>query len=179
VFEKTDISALTLAGYEFIPVEYKNTSKTRRTDMAAPQTKKMEKRNDEEYQIRCNQVNLQHSKAGTGNLMQVITTEKIGIALIQKPYFFQGRPLGITNIYRTFTAGEGNCRAAIVVPDTKIDGLLITQLSDNNAILLEIDSGQIRFYAASIYTGYESIENNKNNSKNCKVYQRSKFRYGN
>jgi Holliday junction resolvasome RuvABC ATP-dependent DNA helicase subunit len=78
--------------------------------MAAPQTKKMEKQNVEEHQIRCNQVNLQHSKAGTENLMQVITTEKIEIALIQEPYLFQGRPLGITSRYRTFTAGEENSR---------------------------------------------------------------------
>jgi hypothetical protein len=87
--------------------------------------------------------------------MQVITTEKIGIALIQEHYLFQSRPLGITNRYRTFTAGEGNSRAAIVVSDTTIDAVLITQLSDNNAVLLEIDNGQIHFYAASIYMDYD------------------------
>jgi hypothetical protein len=54
--------------------------------MADPQTRKMEKRNYEKHQIRCNQVNLQHSKAGTNNLMQVITTEKIKIALILELY---------------------------------------------------------------------------------------------
>jgi len=70
--------------------------------------------------------------------MQVITAEKIGIALIQKPCLFHGRPLGITNRYRTF--GKGNSRATIVVSDTTID-TLITQLSDD-AVLLEIDNGQ-------------------------------------
>jgi hypothetical protein len=121
--------------------------------MAAPQTKKIEKRNNKEQHIRCNQVNLQHSKAGTNNLMQVITTEKIGITLIQEPYLSRGRPLVITNRNRTFTAGEGNSRAAIVISDTTIDAL-ITQLSDNDAVLLEIDKGQIHFYAASIYMDY-------------------------
>jgi len=58
--------------------------------------------------------------------MQVITTEKIGISLIQEPYLFQGRPLGITNRYRKFIAGEGNTRAAIVVSDKTIDVLLNT-----------------------------------------------------
>jgi hypothetical protein len=72
--------------------------------------------------------------------MQVITTEKIGIALIQEPYLFQGRPLGITKKYRTFIAGEGNSRAAIVISDNTVDALLITQLS-NDAVLLEIDNG--------------------------------------
>jgi hypothetical protein len=131
--------------------------------MAAPQTEIMEKRNDE-HQIRCNQVNPQHSKAGTDNVMQVITTEKIGITLIQELYLFQNRPLGITNKYRTFTADEGNSRAAFVISDTTIDALLITQLSDNDAVLLKKDNGQIHFYAASIYMDYnDSIENNKNN----------------
>jgi hypothetical protein len=92
--------------------------------------------------------------------MQVITTEKIGIALIQEPYLFHGRPAGITNRYRKFTAGEGNSRAAIVISDTTIDALPITQLSDNDAVLLEINNGQIHFYAASIYMDYDSIENN-------------------
>jgi len=77
--------------------------------------------------------------------MQVIITEKIGIALIQEPYLFHGRPLGITNRYRTFIAGEGNSRVAIVVFYTTIDALLITQLSDKDAVLLEIDNGQIHF----------------------------------
>jgi len=57
----------------------------------------MERRNYDKHQVRCNQVNLQHSKAATDNLMQVITTEEIGIALIQEPYLFHGRPLWITN----------------------------------------------------------------------------------
>jgi hypothetical protein len=69
--------------------------------------------------------------------------------------------VGITNSYRTFTAGEGNSRAAIVISDSTIDALLITQLSDKNSVLLEIDNGQIHFYAASIYMDYnDSIENN-------------------
>ena len=92
--------------------------------------------------------------------MPMITTEKIGIALIQEPYLCLGRTQRITNRYRTFTAGEGNSRAAIVVSDTTIDALLITQLSDNDAILLEIEYGEIHFYTASIYLEYnDPIEN--------------------
>jgi len=58
--------------------------------------------------------------------MQLITTEKIEISLTKKPYLFQGRLLGITKRYRTFIAGEGKSRAAIVVSDTTIDDILIT-----------------------------------------------------
>jgi len=146
--------------------------------MTAPQTtRKTEKRNYDTHQVRCNQVNLKHSKAATDKLMQVITTEKIGIALIQEPYLFHGRPLGITNRYRTFIAGEGNSRAAIVVSDTTIDALLITQLLDNDAVLLEIDNGHTHFYAASIYLDYnDPIENSiKTIEKIVKFTKGAKF----
>jgi hypothetical protein len=96
--------------------------------------------------------------------MQIISTDRIGIALIQEPYVYQNRPLGITKGYRTFTSGEGISRAAIVIPSKTIDALLIAQLSDNDAVLLEIDNGQTSFYAASIYLDYsEPMENNIKN----------------
>jgi len=91
--------------------------------------------------------------------MQVMVTEEIGIALIQEPYLYQGKLLGIISRYRIFTAGDGNSRAAIVISDTTIDAILITQLSDD-AVLLEIDNGQMRFYAASIYFDYNDTIGN-------------------
>jgi hypothetical protein len=52
-------------------------------------------------------------------------------------------------------------RAAIVICNNRIDDLLITQLSDNDAILLEIVIGNTRFFSARIYLDYnEPIENN-------------------
>jgi len=93
--------------------------------------------------------------------MQVMVTAEIGIALIQEPYLYQGKLLGIISRYRIFAAGVGNSRAAVVISDTTIDAILITQLSDNDAVLLEIDNGQTRFYAASIYLDYnDTIGNN-------------------
>ena len=92
--------------------------------------------------------------------MQVMVTEEIGIALIQEPYLYQGKLLGIISRYRIFTACDGNSRAAIVISDTTIDAILIMQLSDNDAVLLEIDNGQMRFYAASIYFDYNDTIGN-------------------
>ena len=64
--------------------------------MTTPQMqRKMETRKHGQHQIRCNQVNLQHSRAATDNLMQIISTDRIGIALIQEPYLYQNRPLEI------------------------------------------------------------------------------------
>jgi hypothetical protein len=57
--------------------------------------------------------------------MQLISTEKIGMAFIQEPYHYQGKLTGITQGYRTFAYGEGKGTAAIIVQDNKIDALLI------------------------------------------------------
>jgi hypothetical protein len=103
-----------------LPAVLENTSKTRATNMAAPQTQKMKTRNYTQHHIRCNQVNLQHSRAATDNLMQIISAERIRIALIQEPYLYQNRTLGITKGYKTFTSGEGKSRAAIVIPDNRL-----------------------------------------------------------
>jgi hypothetical protein len=95
--------------------------------------------------------------------MQIISAERIRMALIQEPYLYQSRPLGISKAYRTFTSGERKSRAAIVISITTIDALLITQISDNDAVFLEIVDGNTRFYAASIYFDYnELVENNIN-----------------
>ena len=65
-------------------------------------------------QTKCNQVNLQHSRAATDNLMQIMSTENIGITFIQKPYIYQNRPKEISKGYRTYTHGEGKSRATII-----------------------------------------------------------------
>jgi galactokinase len=111
--------------------------------------------------------------------MQIISADRIGIALIQEPYLYQNRLLGITKGYRSFTSGIGKNRAAIVISTNTIDALLITQLSDNDAVLFEIVIGNTQFFAASIYLDYnEPVENNIKSSENIlKIYQRSKNYY--
>jgi hypothetical protein len=81
-------------------------------------------------QIKCNQINLQHSRATIDNLMQVIATENTDSMLIQEPYLYQNSLKGITRGYRTYTCGGGKSRAAIVIPNNTIDALLLTQFSD-------------------------------------------------
>ena len=75
----------------------------------------------------------------TVNLMQLISADKIGMALIQEPYHYQSKLTGITKGYRTNAYGEGKQRAVMKVQDKTIDVLLITQLSDKDAVLLEIN----------------------------------------
>jgi len=97
------------------------------------------------------QVNVQHSKKATANLMQMTSTDKISKALIQEPYQYQGKFADITKGYRIFACGEGKRRAAIIIQDNAIDALLITQLLVNDAVLLEIINQNLSVYAASVY----------------------------
>jgi len=102
-------------------------------------------------QIRCIQINLQHSKSATYNLMKVIDTEEIDLLLIQEPYEYQNRPAGIENRYRTYTAGSGKHRAAIIIRNSNIDAILLTKISDEDTVVLELTYDKLRLYAASMY----------------------------
>ena len=41
--------------------------------------------------IKIYQINLQHLRAATNNLMQIINTGNVDIALTQEPYYYQNR----------------------------------------------------------------------------------------
>jgi hypothetical protein len=47
------------------------------------------------------QINLQHSKVATANLMQITEEESIDILCIQEPYTTQNKVVGIPNKFRT------------------------------------------------------------------------------
>lgn len=102
-------------------------------------------------QIRCLQINLQHSKAATLNLIKVIDTEEIDLILIQEPYEYQNKPVGIVNNHRIYTAGTAKHRAAIIIRNCNIDAILITQISDEDSVVLELIHDSIKFYALSMY----------------------------
>lgn len=111
----------------------------------------------------CLQINLQHSRSATYNLMKITETEEPDLLLIQEPYEYQNKPVGIEKKNRIFTAGTGKHRAAIIVINSKIDAILIAKLSDEDAVVLEIIHGKQKFYAASMYFDYEEQIENKFN----------------
>ena len=143
-------------------LEKYSTSEALPINMAVPLTQKRGGSNNQiSQQIKCYQVNVKHSKAAKANSMQMISTDKIAMALVQEPYQYQGKLTGITKGYRIFVYGEGKRRAAIIIQDNAIDALLITQLSVNDAVLLEINNQNLSFYASSVYFDYnEPIDNN-------------------
>ena len=93
-------------------------------------------------QTSCLQINLQHSRSATYNLMKITETEEPDLLLIQEPYEYQNKPVGIEKKNRIFTAGTGKHRAAIIVINSKMDAILIAKLSDEDTVVLEIIHGK-------------------------------------
>jgi hypothetical protein len=71
---------------------------------------------------------------------------------IQGPNVYQNRPAGIGKKYRIFTAGTGKHRSDILIRNSNIDAILITKISDEDTVVLELIYN-IKFYAASMYFG--------------------------
>jgi hypothetical protein len=93
--------------------------------------------------------------------MQIIDTEDVDVTLIQEPYLYQGEIKGVPRNYRMYSHGEGKGRAAVIIANNSIEDILITQFSDNDTILVEIQQGNETYYAASIYMDYnETIDRN-------------------
>jgi len=81
-----------------------NTGKIRNIDMGInPITKTMDYKPP---QIKCIQVNLQHYKAATANLMKIIHEGKTDIICIQEPYTIQIKAAGILKKLKTYTSKE-------------------------------------------------------------------------
>ena len=59
-------------------------------------------------------------------------------SFVQEPYEYQNRPVGIEKKCRIFTVGKGKHRAVIVIPNNNIDAMLITQIWNEDTVLLEI-----------------------------------------
>jgi len=88
--------------------------------------------------IRCTQINLQHSKSATYNLMKITDTDETDFIFIQEHYEYQSRPAGIGRKHRIYTAGTGKYRAAIIIINNNIDAILITKISDEDTVVLEL-----------------------------------------
>ena len=84
------------------------------------------------------QINLQHSRAATDNLMKTIEEEGIDIICIQEPYAINNKVIGIPKKYKVLVHGEGRNRAAIVITNKMIDTITIRQLSDEDEVLTEV-----------------------------------------
>ena len=96
------------------------------------------------------QITLQHSRAATDNIMKLIEQDNMDIVFIQEPYLYQNRIAGIMS-HRMYISLDDKCRAAIIITKSKIDAVLIKQLSSPDSVLLELRYNNTRFFAASMY----------------------------
>lgn len=103
------------------------------------------------HHIKCIQVNLQHSRAATDNLMEFVVQHNIDVIFLQEPYCLNNKIVGIGRKYRVFSTGNMRKRAAVVVANKFIDAIMLHQLSDEDMVVLEITIGSQKFYAASMY----------------------------
>ena len=82
-------------------------------------------------------------------MMKIIGKMQPELIFVQEPYEYQNKSVGIGKKGRIFTAGNGKNRAAIVIPNNKIDAMLITQTSNDDTVVLEILHEKIKFFAVS------------------------------
>ena len=67
--------------------------RTRTSETSSTQTRKI--MDYTKGELKCAQINLQHSRVATANLMKYTADNKVDIICIQEPYIHQGRAAGI------------------------------------------------------------------------------------
>jgi len=65
--------------------------------------------------LKCLQINLQHSRLATDNILKFMKEEITDIACIQKPYMLGNKIGGIPHSLTVLTIGERKKRAAIFI----------------------------------------------------------------
>jgi len=71
-------------------------------------------------------------------MLKNIETAESDLLLIQEIYKYKNRLRETRKRYRIYTAGTGKHRAAIIITNSNIDVILISKLSDEETVVLEI-----------------------------------------
>jgi hypothetical protein len=129
--------------------------------MATAKHKRTGNINKKQTLIRIMQINLQHSRIATDNLMNLTKQDLTDILLVQEPYLIQNKLVGITRSYRTYTPNEDKSRAAIIIANDNIDALLIKQLCDRDTMVIEVRYKIMRIIVVSMYLDIKQEINNK------------------
>jgi len=111
--------------------------------------------------LQCLQVNLQHNRAATNNLVQMMSENQIDLAFVQEPYSIRNNLAGIPKLLRTYLSGNGRKQSTLLVNNKEIDVVLIAQFSDEHCTVAEISYRNTKFYGISLYFDItEDIETN-------------------
>jgi len=65
--------------------------------------------------LRCLQVSLQHKRAATNNLVQMMSENQTDLAFVQEPYIIRNNLAGIPKSLRTYVSGIERKRSALLV----------------------------------------------------------------
>ena len=101
--------------------------------------------------VNCLQINLKHSRAATSNLRQLISQHNVDITYIKEPYTINNKLVGLPRAYKLYTFGCGRKSTAIVTNNDRLDATLITQLSNEDCVVVEMRSGANKFLSISMY----------------------------
>jgi len=86
----------------------------------------------------------------TDNLLKIIEEEGTDILCIQVQYMIRNKIVGLPQSYKVFASGEGRKWAVIVINNKKVDTILINQLPDKDAVVLETKVDTTRIIIASM-----------------------------
>jgi hypothetical protein len=126
--------------------------------------------------LSCMQINLQHARPATDNLLKIMDEEKTDIICIQEPYISGSKIIEIPRSCTVLVASEGKKRTAIVINNKHVDAILITQLSDEDATIMEARVGSVTFVTASMYNDIkrsieEELEKYASSTDTCKRHR--------
>jgi hypothetical protein len=102
-------------------------------------------------QIKHLQLNLQHSRVATANLTEIILQNSIDVAFVQEPYTILNKVAGFPKDFKILTHGGDRIRSAIIVNNKELDVILISQASQEDAIVTEFRHEGLIFFGASLY----------------------------
>lgn len=106
-------------------------------------------------ELRIAQINLGRGKIASADLLQEAEENKYDLALIQEPYVWDERVLGLGSRNRTIWAGK-HPWACIVVFNQEVDVMLIHHLSDENCTCVQITGPSGHIYAVSMYCKHDA-----------------------
>jgi len=90
--------------------------------------------------VNCFQINLQHLRTATSNLVQLINQHNVDITYIQEPYTINNKLARLPRSHKVYKSGDGRKRTAIVINNDQLDVTLITQLSNEDCVAVEENS---------------------------------------
>jgi exonuclease III len=120
-------------------------------DYYLPTTKPCKRMGIVQTKLKFIQLNLQNSRLATDNIRKIIEEGNMDFLCIQEPHTMRSKIAGLPKNFKIFTSGEGKHLAAIIVKNNEIDTMLIKQLSDEDAVGLEVKTRNKKIIITSMY----------------------------